>query len=118
VDVLIPAALGGLLTPATVATLRCAAVAGPANNQLDRDDTAAMLHDRGILFLPDAVVSAGGIIHATGIELRGRTPAEALADVEAIGETVGRLLRAADAEGVPPASVARRMAAVADQADG
>ena len=114
VDVLVPAALGGLLTPATVATLRCAAVAGPANNQLDRDDTAALLHDRGILFVPDAVVSAGGIIRATGIELRGRTRAEATADVEAIGDTVGRLLRAAAEERVPPASVARRMVAVAD----
>src|SRR5690242_10958977 len=114
VDVLVPAALGGLLTPATVAALRCAAIAGPANNQLDRDDTAALLHDRGILFVPDAVVSAGGIIHATGIELRGRTPAEASADVEAIGGTVGRLLRVAAAEGVPPAAVARRMVAVAD----
>jgi leucine dehydrogenase len=109
VDVLVPAALGGLLTPATVATLRCAAVAGPANNQLDRDDTAGRLHDRGVLFVPDAVVSAGGIIHATGIELRGRTPAEAMADVEAIGDTVGRLLRAAAAEDAPPARVARRM---------
>jgi len=110
VDVLVPAALGGLLTAATVATLRCSAVAGPANNQLDHDDTATLLHDRGILFVPDAVVGAGGIIHATGIELRGRTPTEALADVEAIADTAGRLLRAAAAEGVPPAVVARRTA--------
>ncbi|MCU7725768.1 amino acid dehydrogenase [Actinoplanes sp. KI2] len=113
VDVLVPAALGGVLTAATVPTLRCAAIAGPANNQLDRDDTAALLYDRGIVFAPDAVVSAGGIIYATGIELRGRTPAEARADVEAIGDTLGRLLRAAAAQGLPPAEVARRMAATA-----
>jgi leucine dehydrogenase len=80
------------------------------HNQLDHDDTAALLHDRGILFAPDAVVGAGGIIHATGIELRGRTPAEAAADVETIGATLGRLLRAAAAEGLPPTAVARRMA--------
>ncbi len=63
VDVLVPAALGGLLTAATVPELRCSAVAGPANNQLDAPATAGLLHDRGILWAPDFVVSAGGVIH-------------------------------------------------------
>ncbi|AEV85216.1 leucine dehydrogenase [Actinoplanes sp. SE50] len=59
-DILVPAALGGVLTAATVPRLRCAAVAGPANNQLDDPRTADLLRERGILWAPDEVVSAGG----------------------------------------------------------
>ncbi|GIF21020.1 leucine dehydrogenase [Actinoplanes tereljensis] len=108
VDVLVPAALGGLLTPASVAELRCRAIAGPANNQLDAPSTAARLHERGILWAPDPVVSAGGIIHATGVELRHESEAEALARVETIGDTLTRLLRSAAAEGASPAEMAAR----------
>lgn len=107
VDVLVPAALGGLLNPATVPALRCRAIAGPANNQLDHESTAALLHDRGILWAPDAVVSAGGIIHATAIELRGASAAEAMAEVRAIGDTLTTLLRAAASAGITPAEAAR-----------
>jgi glutamate dehydrogenase/leucine dehydrogenase len=106
VDVLVPAALGGVLTPATVPRLRCRAIAGPANNQLDAPGTAALLHERGILWAPDPVVSAGGIIHATAVELRHESPAAARARVEAIGATLTTLLRRAAAEGVPPAELA------------
>jgi glutamate dehydrogenase/leucine dehydrogenase len=73
VDVLVPAALGGLLTAQSVPALRCAVIAGPANNQLDAPATADQLHERGILWAPDVVVSAGGIIHATAIELHHET---------------------------------------------
>ncbi|WP_433377070.1 Glu/Leu/Phe/Val dehydrogenase dimerization domain-containing protein [Actinoplanes sp. CA-142083] len=103
VDVLVPAAMGGLLTAQTVPRLRCRAIAGPANNQLDRDGTAELLHDRGVLWAPDAVVSAGGIINATAVELRNETPARAAALVERIGDTLTTLLRKAEREGVPPA---------------
>ena len=108
VDVLVPAALGGLLTPATVAALRCAAVAGPANNQLDAPGTADLLHRRGILWAPDVIVSAGGIIHATAVELRHETAAQAAARVAGIADTLTGILRAARASGASPAEVARR----------
>ncbi|MEU4241027.1 Glu/Leu/Phe/Val dehydrogenase dimerization domain-containing protein [Actinoplanes sp. NPDC026619] len=108
VDVLVPAALGGLLTPATTAGLRCRAIAGPANNQLDAPATATLLHERGIPWAPDPVVSAGGIIHATAVELRHQPEAAALAEVQAIGATLAGLLRTASAEGVPPAEIAAR----------
>lgn len=113
VDVLVPAALGGILDPETVPTLACHAVAGPANNQLVSPDTAALLHERGILCAPDAVVSAGGIIHATAIELRHRTETSALAEVETIGATLTDLLREADARKISPyeASITRSIAA-------
>ncbi|GAA3455343.1 Glu/Leu/Phe/Val dehydrogenase dimerization domain-containing protein [Dactylosporangium matsuzakiense] len=92
VDVLVPAALGGILTPSSVPRLRCRAVAGPANNQLDRPETAELLRARGIVWAPDHVVSAGGVIYATEVELHGSAPAAAMARVEAIGDTLRRLL--------------------------
>jgi leucine dehydrogenase len=101
VDVLVPAALGGVLTPATVPALRCAAVAGPANNQLDEPATADLLHDRGILWAPDFVVSAGGVIHGTAVELHHETP-----DVDAVGRTLTEILRAAADTGRTPAVAA------------
>lgn len=107
VDILVPAALGGVLTPEVVSELRCAAIAGPANNQLDAPGTADLLHRRGILWAPDTVVSAGGVIYATGVELRHETPAEATAHVRRIGDTLARILRDAAREGVPPATLAR-----------
>lgn len=108
VDVLIPAALGGLLTPHTVPTLRCAAIVGPANNQLDAPATADLLHERGILWAPDAIVSAGGIIHATAVELRHETSAQATERVRGIGATLTEILRAASTAGITPAEAARR----------
>jgi leucine dehydrogenase len=110
VDVLVPAALGGLLTPATVPLLRCLAVAGPANNQLDDPGTADLLHDRGIIWAPDFVVSAGGIIHATAIELHHETAAQALARVTEIGTTLANLLATAAATGTTPLAAARSLA--------
>ncbi|BCJ48105.1 leucine dehydrogenase [Actinoplanes ianthinogenes] len=104
VDVLIPAALGGLLTARTVPRLRCAAIAGPANNQLDEPGTAGLLHERGILWAPDIVVSAGGLINATAVELLHETPAQAAARVEAIGDTLAAILAAARAGGISPAA--------------
>ncbi|WP_432824507.1 Glu/Leu/Phe/Val dehydrogenase dimerization domain-containing protein [Dactylosporangium sp. CA-092794] len=110
VDVLVPAALGGLLTPDTVPRLRCRAVAGPANNQLDAPATARLLHARGIVWAPDHVVSAGGVVYATEVELHGATPAAATARVETIGDTLRRLLAAAQANGTTPAAEADALA--------
>jgi leucine dehydrogenase len=108
VDVLIPAALGGLLTPETVPALRCRAIAGPANNQLDAPATADLLHARGIRWAPDAIVSAGGIIYATAVELRHETPDRAAEQVRGIGATLTSVLREAEAAGTTPAEAARR----------
>ncbi|MEO3743037.1 Glu/Leu/Phe/Val dehydrogenase dimerization domain-containing protein [Plantactinospora sp. B5E13] len=110
VDVLVPAALGGLFTPDTVPTLRCAAIAGPANNQLDTPATAELLHQRGILWAPDVVVSAGGIIHATAVELHHETSAQATARVRGIADTLTGILRTARAAGSTPADAARSRA--------
>ncbi|MEV4347346.1 Glu/Leu/Phe/Val dehydrogenase dimerization domain-containing protein [Actinoplanes sp. NPDC049596] len=106
VDVLVPAALGGVLTPATVPALRCAAVAGPANNQLDAPGTAGLLDERGILWAPDPIVSAGGVIRATAVELHRETPAEVAARLDGIATTLAGVFAAAEREGVTPAAAA------------
>lgn len=111
VDVLVPAALGGLLTRDTVPLLRCAAVAGPANNQLDEPATADLLHQRGILWAPDFVVSAGGVVNAIAVELHHETAEQATHRVERIGDTVTQLLETARSTGSTPAAAASDLAA-------
>ncbi|MCA2218059.1 Glu/Leu/Phe/Val dehydrogenase dimerization domain-containing protein [Jidongwangia harbinensis] len=110
VDILVPAALGGLLTARSVPELRCAAIAGPANNQLDSPATADLLHERGILWAPDIVVSAGGVIHAVAVELHHETSAQATARVRGIGGTLTAVLDTARATGSTPAAAARHHA--------
>jgi glutamate dehydrogenase/leucine dehydrogenase len=110
VDVLVPAALGGVLTSEIVPRLRCAAIAGPANNQLAEQAVAGLLHRRGIIWAPDYVVGAGGVIYALAVELHKQTPGNALARVQAIGDTVGLLLDTAERTGVDPAQAALELA--------
>jgi glutamate dehydrogenase/leucine dehydrogenase len=110
VDVLVPAALGGLLTAATVPALRCAAVAGPANAQLDEPETADLLHARDILWAPDVVVGSGGIIHAVATDLHRETPAQVATRIAAVGDTLARILDAARETSSTPAAAASRLA--------
>jgi glutamate dehydrogenase/leucine dehydrogenase len=109
-DVLIPAALGGVLTSDIVPRLRCAAIAGPANNQLAEPAVAGLLHRRGILWAPDYVVSAGGVIYTIAVGLRQEAPDKALARVRGIEDTVGQLLDTAQRTGTDPASAALELA--------
>jgi leucine dehydrogenase len=111
VDVLIPAALGGILTSDIVPHLRCAVIAGPANNQLADPSVATLLHQRGIVWIPDYIAGAGGVIYALAVELRKQPPATALAGVQGIAGTVEQVLDAATRSGVSPAQAARELAA-------
>jgi leucine dehydrogenase len=88
-DVVAPCALGGILDHETVPRLRCRVVAGAANNQLAADGIAELLHARGILWAPDFVVNAGGIINiAVEFAPGGYDPKAARARVRAIGDTL------------------------------
>jgi len=110
-DVLAPCALGGILTDETVAELRCRAVVGPANNQLANPSVADRLAERGILFAPDFVVSAGGIVNiAVELEPGGYAAERAEPAVRAIGETMGRVLDDAGARGTTPLAAATALA--------
>ncbi|WBO68518.1 Glu/Leu/Phe/Val dehydrogenase dimerization domain-containing protein [Streptomyces camelliae] len=110
VDIVVPAALGSVLDRQTVADLRCRAVVGPANNQLATPEAAELLHERGIVWVPDYVASAGGVIHAVSVELHRLTADEARARVDAIERTVDDLLDTARSRGQSPAQAAGELA--------
>ncbi|HLH66886.1 MAG TPA: Glu/Leu/Phe/Val dehydrogenase dimerization domain-containing protein [Solirubrobacteraceae bacterium] len=101
VDVLAPCALGGLLSAETVPRLRCRVIAGAANNQLAGEGVAELLHERGILWVPDFVANAGGLINI-GEEAGGYDPAAARRRVAGIADTVRELLAEAQSAGCTP----------------
>jgi leucine dehydrogenase len=111
VDLVAPCALGGVLDGSTVPALRCRAIAGAANNQLATDAIADALQARGILWTPDFVANAGGIINI-GVELEpaGYDPARARERVLAVGDTVRALLAAAARDGITPLAAAMALA--------
>ena len=98
-DLLAPCALGGVLSSRTIPRLRCRAIAGAANNQLEHPDDATRLSERGILWAPDVAASAGGAVYVTGMEGLGWTDEVARQAVRRIGETVGLVLDRAAREG-------------------
>lgn len=108
-DVLAPCALGGVLSEATVPLLRCRSVCGAANNQLTDDHVDDLLRERGVLYGPDFVANAGGIINIAE-EFTGYSRDRALARAEAIEDTMARVLERARSEGRGPNRVAEDMA--------
>lgn len=61
-DIFVPCALGGILNDKTIGELKCKIVAGSANNQLEKPEHGDMLHNKGILYAPDFIINAGGLI--------------------------------------------------------
>src|SRR5579875_622943 len=108
-DVYSPCALGGSLDDATVAALRVRVVCGGANNQLAHAGVAKLLAEREILYAPDYVVNAGGVIQVAD-ELDGFSFDRARARAEQIFGTTRQILAAAEREGVPAADAADRLA--------
>ena len=109
VDVLAPCALGGVLNHATVPRLRCPIVAGAANNQLATESVADLLAERQILWAPDFVVNAGGIINIAE-ELHGYDPAAARRRVRRIGEIVLDIFDRAETADTTPLTAAMDLA--------
>ena len=108
-DVVSPCALGAVLNEQTIAGLKAKVVAGGANNQLANDNCGKLLAERGILFGPDYVVNAGGIICVAG-QIFGWSDSEIERRTRAIAETIAEVFRRADAANEPTNVVADRMA--------
>src|SRR3954452_1367673 len=89
-DVVAPCALGGVLNEDTVPLLNAPVVAGAANNQLAHDGIAELMHGRGVLWAPDFVANAGGLI-AVSDELYGFDPARVERRIATIGETLAEV---------------------------
>jgi leucine dehydrogenase len=109
VDVLAPCALGGLLDDETVPRLRCRIVAGAANNQLADDRLADVLAARGILWAPDFVTNAGGLINISE-ELGEYDAATARRRVRGIGETLRQIFDTAETIDATPLTAAMEIA--------
>ncbi|SBT50350.1 Glu/Leu/Phe/Val family dehydrogenase [Micromonospora auratinigra] len=109
IDVYAPCALGGALNDDTVPVLRAKVVTGAANNQLAHPGIEKVLADRGILYTPDYVVNAGGVIQVAD-EIEGFNFERAKLRATRIYDTTREILRLADDEGVPPAVAADRLA--------
>ena len=112
VDLLSPCALGGIITADVVPALQAAAVCGGANNQLADEGLADVLARRGVVYAPDFLVNAGGVI-AVGAEYAGRGTYDddaARERARAIGTTLLDVLRRAEAGATTPLAAAERLA--------
>jgi len=109
-DVLAPCALGGILDAATIPTLRCRIVAGAANNQLATAEDATHLGEAGILYAPDYVINAGGVLHVLALEQRGWSREQLDDALRGIGRALTQIFRSADAEGITTELAAQRLA--------
>ena len=109
VDVFAPCALGGVIDDDAVGRLRAKVVAGAANNQLASARQGSLLRDRGILYAPDYVINAGGVIHVGG-EWLGWDQETVDARVEGLSDVLMRIFQAADRSGTSTSKTADRMA--------
>lgn len=105
-DVVAPCATGGVLNADTIPRLRCRVVGGAANNQLAEPPDAERMAERGILYAPDYVVNAGGVIHLVGYEMLGEDEDRVNERLRGIGDTLGEVFRLAEAEGIATGAAA------------
>jgi len=106
-DIYSPCGLGAVLSAETIPELRCWAVAGAANNQLAAPECAQLLADAGVLYAPDFVVNAGGIINIAEERAPGGYDHEqAFAKVERVHDTTLAVFDAAKQDGLTPVEAA------------
>jgi leucine dehydrogenase len=109
-DVFAPCAMGGTITADTARRLRAKIVCGVANNQLENSGVGRLLFQLGIVYAPDYVVNAGGMLNASG-DFFGRYDVdEVWRQVNAIGPTTAKILQASSRDNRPPHEVADAMA--------
>jgi leucine dehydrogenase len=108
-DILAPCALGGVVNDKTIPLLRTSAIAGAANNQLERPEHGRALANMGILYAPDYVINAGGLINVED-ELHGYDRSRARLKAAAIGDRLRLIFDRAASAGVSTAEAADEIA--------
>jgi glutamate dehydrogenase/leucine dehydrogenase len=108
-DVLAPCALGGAITRENSSALRAEIVCGSANNQLADDSIAQVLAACGVLYAPDFIANAGGLINVYR-EIKGYSRERALELANGIEQTVSQVLSVASRRDVSPLAAARKLA--------
>ena len=109
-DVLSPNALGGIFDESTIPTVRARVVAGGANNQLATPEDGARMHERGILYAPDYVINAGGIINVCTEYLGDGDEKLVRERIEGIPDRLEQIWAESETSGRDPAAVADAMA--------
>lgn len=108
-DIFAPCALGAIINDRTIPQLKCKIVAGAANNQLAEEGHGDKLHESGILYAPDYVINAGGLI-VTSAELEGYDSLFAKKRVETIFGTLLKVFHASQTQGISTSLAADHMA--------
>ncbi|MDX1635621.1 MAG: Glu/Leu/Phe/Val dehydrogenase dimerization domain-containing protein [Marinobacter sp.] len=109
VDVVAPCAMGAVLNDASIAKLQAPIIAGAANNQLARPEHDSALWQQGILYAPDFVINAGGIIDIH-YERTGGSPDQVRRHLDGIGETLAEIFRRSERDSRPTGEIANRLA--------
>jgi len=100
VDIFAPCALGAIINQITIPEIRARAIVGAANNQLATEADGTRLQDRGVIYAPDYVVNAGGVINVAG-EYFNETPEAVEQKVDRIGKRLLDILERAETLGMP-----------------
>jgi leucine dehydrogenase len=108
-DIFAPCALGAIINDETIERLKCKVVAGSANNQLKEERHGKMLEEKGIVYAPDYVINAGGVINVAD-ELLGYNRERAMKKVEGIYDKILKVFEIAKRDGIPSYLAADRMA--------
>jgi leucine dehydrogenase len=108
-DIYAPCALGATLNDESIPKLKAKVVAGSANNQLKENRHGDMLHELGIVYAPDYVINAGGVIHVAD-ELQGFNAERVMKQVGDIYNSIGRIFAISREEGIPTYVAADRLA--------
>ncbi len=110
VDIFAPCAMGAIINDATIPQLKCSIIAGSANNQLaDEEKHAKILQKLGILYVPDYVLNAGGLIYATA-EYFHAGKAAAWAKVEDVYDTTTLIFKVAEQQKITTCSASNHLA--------
>ncbi len=110
IDIYAPCALGATVNTETLEKLKCTIIAGAANNQLaDENIHGRMVMDKGILYAPDFLINAGGLINVYS-ELNGYTAKRAMEKTEHIYEVTSEILKKSKEENIPTYEAANRIA--------
>lgn len=110
VDVLAPCALGAAINDLSLPEIKAKVIAGAANNQLAREDIGELLQQRGILYAPDYVINAGGVIDIFHQRMESSSNEALRAHIEQIGETLKEIYTRAEQEGAATNRVANLIA--------
>ncbi|RID89344.1 Glu/Leu/Phe/Val dehydrogenase [Peribacillus asahii] len=108
-DIYAPCALGAVLNDETIPTIKAKVIAGSANNQLKNSLHGEQLHEKGIIYAPDYVINAGGVINVAD-ELIGYNRDRALKKVESVYDNIAKVIEIAKRDNIPTYKAANRMA--------